>query len=88
MKIYKEYIPVTINTPIYADLQGQLVTVENQKNHIVAYFDTDYNGGHKYEFFMAATGIEFDLDEDYIYLKSLMLDDGDFVVHIYVKEIE
>ena len=32
---YKEYLPMSPNQPIYTDLQGKFITVEDQANHLV-----------------------------------------------------
>jgi hypothetical protein len=39
MKVYKEYLQLAPNTPIYTDIQGELLTIEKQRNSIVAYFE-------------------------------------------------
>ena len=48
MKVYKEYLQLVPNTPIYTDIQGELLTIEKQRNSIVAYFDADTEYYHKY----------------------------------------
>ena len=39
VRLYKEYLPIALNQPIYTDLQGSFITVEEQANHLVVYFD-------------------------------------------------
>ena len=48
VKIYKQYLPIQPNIPIYTALQGELISVEEQQNHIVAYFDANSQYYHKY----------------------------------------
>ena len=48
MKVYKKYLQLVPNASIYTDLQGKLLTIEKQKNSIVAYFDADTEYYHKY----------------------------------------
>ena len=87
VKIYKEYLPIKPNTPIYTALQGELITVEEQQNHIVAYFDANSQYYHRYNIYMVETGKDVDVG-DAKYLKTIMFLDGNYVVHIYVEEIE
>lgn len=87
MKVYKEYLHIAPNTPIYTDIQGKLLTIEKQRNSIVAYFDADTEYYHKYLIYMVETGKQVNV-EDTQYLKTLMLYEGDYVIHIFIKEIE
>ena len=87
MKVYKEYLRIAPNTPIYTDIQGELLTIEKQRNSIVAYFDADTKYYHKYLIYFVETGKQVDV-EDTKYLKTLMLYDGDYVIHVFIKEIE
>ena len=87
MKIYKEYIPISPNTPIYTDIQGKLLTMEAQGFSVVAYFDADSEENHKYIIYMAETGKEASLP-DYQYFRTLMMFNGDYVLHIFIKEVE
>lgn len=87
MKVYKEYLQLVPNTPIYTDIQGELLTIEKQRNSIVAYFDADTEYYHKYLIYFVETGKQVDV-QDTKYLKTLMLYDGDYVIHIFIKEIE
>ena len=87
MKVYKKYLQLVPNASIYTDLQGKLLTIEKQKNSIVAYFDADTEYYHKYLIYCVETGKQVDV-QDTEYLKTLMLNDGDYVIHIFVKEIE
>ena len=87
VKIYKEYLHIKPNTPIYTALQGELITVEDQQNHIVAYFDANSQYYHRYNIYMVETGKEVDVGNAK-YLKTIMFLDGNYVVHIYVEEIE
>ena len=45
---YKEYLPIAPNQPIYTDLQGEFITVEDQANRLVEYFDNASPIYHKY----------------------------------------
>lgn len=87
MKVYKEYLPLHPNTPIYTDLQGELLTIEKQHNSIVAYFDADTEFYHKYLIYFVETGKQVNV-EDTQYLKTLMLCGGDYVLHVFIKEVE
>ena len=86
MKVYKEYLRFIPNTPIYTDVQGELLTIEKQKDRIVAYFDADAPYYHKYLIYFVQTGQQVDV-QDTKYLKTLMFKDGDYVIHIFIKEI-
>ena len=87
VKIYKQYLPIQPNIPIYTALQGELVTVEEQQNHIVAYFDANSQYYHKYNIYMVETGRDVDVGNAK-YLKTIMFLEGNYVIHIYVEEIE
>lgn len=87
MKVYKEYLQLAPNTPIYTDIQGELLTIERQRNSIVAYFDADTEYYHKYLIYFVETGKQVDV-QDTKYLKTLMLNDGDYVIHVFIKEVE
>ena len=87
MKVYKQYLQIAPNTHIYTDIQGKLLTIEKQRNSIVAYFDADTEYYHKYLIYMVETGKQVNV-EDTQYLKTLMLYEGDSVIHIFIKEIE
>ena len=87
MKVYKQYLQLAPNAPIYTDIQGELLTIEKQRNSIVAYFDADTEYYHKYLIYFVETGKQVDV-EDTKYLKTLMLYDGDYVVHVFIKEVE
>lgn len=87
VKIYKEYLPIKPNTPIYTALQGELVSVEEQQNCIVAYFDANSQYYHRYNIYMVETGKDVDIGNAK-YLKTIMFLGGNYVLHIYVEEIE
>ena len=87
VKIYKRYLTIKPNTPLYTDLQGELITVEEQQNRIVAYFDANSQYYHKYNIYMVETGKEVDVGNAK-YLKTIMFLEGDNVMHVYVEEIE
>jgi hypothetical protein len=87
MKIYKQYIPITPNLPIYTDIQGELLTIEQQGSSVVAYFNADSKTYHKYLIYMIETGVEINA-ADAFYIKTLMLDNGNYVLHLFLEEIE
>lgn len=87
MKVYKEYLQLAPNTPIYTGFQGNLLTIEKQRSSLVAYFDADTEYYHKYLIYFIETGKRVDV-QDTKYLKTLMLNDGDYVIHVFIKEIE
>ena len=87
MKVYKKYLQLAPNTSIYTDIQGELLTIEKQRNSIVAYFNADTKYYHKYLIYFLETGTQVDV-QDTKYLKTLMLNDGDLTIHIFIKEIE
>ena len=72
---------------MYTDLQGELITVEEQQNRIVAYFDADSQYYHRYNIYMVETGKDIDVGNAK-YLKTIMFLEGNNVMHIYVEEIE
>lgn len=87
VKIYKQYIPIRTNTPIYTALQGELISVEEQQNHIVAYFNANSQYYHKYNIYLVETGKDVDVGNAK-YLKTIMFLEGNYVIHIYAEEIE
>lgn len=87
VKIYKEYLPIKPNTPIYTALQGELISVEQQQNHLVAYFNANSQYYHKYNIYLIETGKDVDANNAK-YLKTIMFLDGNYVIHVYVEEIE
>lgn len=84
---YKEYLPIALNQPIYTDLQGEFITVEEQANHLVVYFDNNSEVYHKYNIYLVETGKTVDIGNA-IYVKTLMCCNGDYVLHVYVEEID
>ena len=84
---YKEYLPIAPNQPIYTDLQGEFITVEQQANHLVVYFDNASEVYHKYNIYLVETGKTVDIG-DAIYVKTIMFLDGIYVLHVYVEELE
>lgn len=87
MKVYKEYLHIYPNSAVYTDIQGELLTIEEQRNSIVAYFNAETPVYHKYLIYLIETGKHIDI-EDAKYLKTLMLDNGDYVLHVFIKEVE
>ena len=87
VKIYKEYLPIKLNAPIYTAPQGEFISVEEQQNHIVAYFDANSQYYHRYNIYMVETGKDVDVGNAK-YLKTIMFLEGNYVLHIYVEEIE
>lgn len=88
VKPYKTYLPIVPNQPIFTDLQGELMTIEEQAGRLVIYFDANSKYYHKYNIYLVETGKEVELDIGAVYLKTLMLLDGNYVLHVYVEEIE
>ena len=84
---YKEYLPMSPNQPIYTDLQGKFITVEDQANHLVVYFDNNSEVYHKYNIYLVETGKTVDI-ENAVYVKTLMCFNGNYVLHVYVEELE
>ena len=84
---YKEYLPIAPNQPIYTDLQGEFITVEEQANRLVVYFDNSSAVYHKYNIYLVETGKTVDIG-DAIYVKTIMFLDGNYVLHVYVEELE
>lgn len=87
IQIYKEYLPIQPNTPIYTALQGELINVEEQGNHLVVYFNAKSQYYHKYNIYLVETGKTVDVNNAK-YLKTIMFLDGNYVLHVYVEEIE
>ena len=84
---YKEYLPIVPNKPIYTDLQGEFITVEEQMNRLVIYFDNASPVYHKYNIYLIETGKTVDIGNAQ-YVKTIMFLDGNYVLHVYVEEIE
>lgn len=84
---YKEYLPIALNQPIYTDLQGEFITVEEQANHLVVYFNNASEVYHKYNIYLVETGKTVNIGNA-AYVKTLMCCNGDYVLHVYVEELE
>lgn len=84
---YKEYLPIAPNKPIYTDLQGEFITVEDQANRLVIYFDNASPVYHKYNIYLVETGKTVDIGNAH-YVKTIMFLDGNYVLHVYVEELE
>lgn len=87
LKIYKEYLPIQPNVPIYTNLQGELLNIEEQGNHLVIYFNANSRYYHKYNIYLVETGKNVDINNAK-YLKTIMFLEGNYVMHVYVEEIE
>ena len=85
---YKEYLPIAPNQPIYTDLQGEFITVEEQMNRLVVYFDNASPIYHKYNIYLVETGKTVDLGSNARYVKTIMFLNGNYVLHVYVEELE
>ena len=89
VKPYKTYLPILPNQPIFTDVQGELMTIEEQAGHLVIYFDANSKYYHKYNIYLVETGKEVEINMlNAVYLKTLMLLDGNYVLHVYVEEVE
>jgi hypothetical protein len=84
---YKEYLPIAPNKPIYTDLQGEFITVEDQAGRLVIYFDNASPVYHRYNIYLVETGKTVDIGNAQ-YVKTIMFLDGNYVLHIYVEELE
>lgn len=84
---YKEYLPMALNQPIYTDLQGKFITVEEQVGHLVVYFDNASEVYHKYNIYLIETGKTVDIGNA-VYVKTIMFLNGNYVLHVYVEELE
>ena len=84
---YKEYLPIAPNRPIYTDLQGEFITVEDQANRLVGYFDNASPVYHRYNIYLVETGKTVDVGNAQ-YVKTIMFLDGNYVLHVYVEELE
>lgn len=87
VKPYKEYLPIAPNKPIYTDLQGKFITVEEQMNRLVIYFDNASPIYHKYNIYLIETGKTVDIGNAN-YVKTIMFLNGNYVLHVYVEELE
>lgn len=87
IQIYKEYLPMQPNIPIYTNLQGKFLSVEIQEEHLVLYFDNNSQYYHKYNIYLIETGKEVNVQNAH-YLKTLMLFNGNYVLHVYIEEVE
>lgn len=87
IQVYKEYLPVQSNIPIYTNLQGELLSIEIQNGHLVLYFNNNSRYYHKYNIYLIETGQEVEVNNA-LYFKTLMLFEGNYVLHVYVEEIE
>lgn len=84
---YKEYLPIAPNRPIYTDLQGEFITVEDQAGRLVIYFDNASPVYHKYNIYLVETGKTVNVGNA-CYVKTIMFLDGNYVLHVYVEELE
>ena len=84
---YKEYLPIAPNQPIYTDLQGEFITVEDQAGRLVIYFDNASPVYHKYNIYLVETGKTVNIGNAQ-YVKTIMFLDGNYVLHVYVEELE
>lgn len=84
---YKEYLPIAPNKPIYTDLQGEFITVEDQAGRLVIYFDNASPVYHKYNIYLVETGKTVNIGNAH-YVKTIMFLDGNYVLHVYVEELE
>lgn len=84
---YKEYLPIAPNKPIYTDLQGEFITVEDQAGRLVIYFDNASPVYHKYNIYLVETGKTVNVGNAQ-YVKTIMFLDGNYVLHVYVEELE
>ena len=84
MKIYKQELPFWVNKPFTFELEGKIINFKVQQNKIVMYYEvgelTDY------ELFMIETGFDAEVDDSYKYYNTLMMFDGQYVLHCYVRE--
>lgn len=87
VKPYKEYLPITPNIPIHTGVQGSIMNIEIQANSVVLYFDANSEVYHKYNIYLVETGKEVDVG-DSMYIKTLMLFGGGYVLHVYMEEVE
>lgn len=87
IKIYKEYLPIQPNVSIYTNLQGELINIEEQGNHLVIYFNANSRYYHKYNIYLVETGKNVDVNNAK-YLKTIMFLEGNYVMHVYVEEID
>ena len=85
---YKKYLPIAPNQPIYTDLQGEFITIEDQADHLVVYFDNASEVYHKYNIYLVETGKTVDIVGNARYVKTIMLLNGNYVLHVYVEELE
>ena len=84
---YKEYLPIAPNQPIYTNLQGEFITVEDQADRLVVYFDNASPTYHKYNIFLVETGKTVDIGNA-VYIKTIMFLNGNYVLHVFVEELE
>lgn len=87
VKIYKEYLPIQPNIAIYTSFQGELLTIEEQNDRLVMYFDANSEYYHKYNIYLVETGKNVNV-YNAKYLKTIMYLDGNYVMHVYVEELE
>lgn len=83
IQIYKTRIPIMYpNESCTVELPGSLVTIEQQEGRFVAYSNTA-QPNETYQFIFLQTGYEVDLPTEAKYIKTFMLDEGFYVLHIY-----
>ena len=87
VKPYKEYLPIQPNIPIHTGVQGSIMNIEIQGEHIVLYFDANSEVYHKYNIYLVETGKEVDIG-DSMYIKTLMMFGGAYVLHVYMEEVD
>ena len=85
MKIYKNYIPTVSNMPMSIDLNGELLSIEEQKGRLVVYYNVDENITKKYAITLVETGKDVRVVGKYF--KTLMLFGGEYVLHAFIEEV-
>lgn len=88
-KIYKYPLEIGKTTSVKVPPKAIFLSAKPQKGNIVAYFLVDaYTNKEEYdehEFFIIGTGSSFELDENMLYLDTLLMHADGFVLHIFKK---
>lgn len=86
VKIYK-YPLKMINTQTLT-LKGDPLSVINQKEWITVYAPyQEYKTNKYYEFCIIGTGHKFEHYEDYSFLGTVTMDNGNYVFHIFWRKL-
>ena len=87
VKVHKEHIPIQLDRPLRIEFDGHFLNIELQGREFVGYFNSKYPP-EVWQFWIMETGQERELPDNAIYLKTFMLYNGQYVLHVYGRQIK